>query len=198
MIREAHLVELVDSAGRPTGSCSVAEAHTAPGKAHRAFSVLLISDDGRVLLQQRSTLKTRFAGRWANTCCGHPAPGQSVTDAARIRLTEEMGLSGIPLREIGHFTYRAIDDATGRVEHEYDHVLIGHTSGTPTPNPDPAEISTWAWVPITTLRRALCVTPDKYAPWLAAVIALACPPHPPELVASSISAAQAMSRPHPR
>ena len=49
MIREAHLVELVDSAGRPTGSCSVAEAHTAPGKAHRAFSVLLISDDGRVV-----------------------------------------------------------------------------------------------------------------------------------------------------
>ncbi len=37
--REKHLVELVDDAGRPVGATTVEEAHTAPGRLHRAFSV---------------------------------------------------------------------------------------------------------------------------------------------------------------
>ena len=62
--------------GRPIGSATVDEAHQAPGQLHRAFSVFLRDADGRVLLQQRAAAKTRFPLRWANTCCGHPAPGE--------------------------------------------------------------------------------------------------------------------------
>ena len=49
---------------------------------HRAFSVLLFDDDGRTLLQQRAAVKSRFPSRWANTCCGHPGPGEPVVEAA--------------------------------------------------------------------------------------------------------------------
>ena len=38
--------------------------------------------DGRVLLQQRAAVKTRFPLRWANTCCGHPAPGDTALTRA--------------------------------------------------------------------------------------------------------------------
>src|SRR4051794_29088377 len=76
--RETQLVELDDADGVAIGSCTVAEAHTAPGQLHRAFSVMLLDDLGRVLVQQRAAVKTRFALRWANACCGHPAPGQTV------------------------------------------------------------------------------------------------------------------------
>jgi hypothetical protein len=39
--------------------------------------------DGKVLLQQRSRAKYHSAGLWANSCCGHPAPGERTAQAAR-------------------------------------------------------------------------------------------------------------------
>lgn len=169
--REDHLVELVDDEGRAVGSCSVAEAHTLPGRHHRAFSVLVTGPDG-VLLQQRAQVKTRFPLRWSNTCCGHPAPGEPRDASAGRRLAEEMGLTGIALREVGEFDYRAEDAATGRVEDEHDHVLIGHTTAV-RPQPDPAEVAEWRWVPLAELRAALADDPEAYTPWLAGVVRLA-------------------------
>lgn len=168
--REEHPVELVDGHGRAIGSCSVAEAHTLPGRHHRAFSVLLTGPDG-VLLQRRAAAKTRFPLRWANTCCGHPGPGESVEEAAVRRLAEEMAVSGVALREVGAFDYRAEDAATRRVEDEHDHVLVGHVA-TVAPKPDPAEVDDWRWVPLAELRAALLDHPGDYTPWLSGVVRL--------------------------
>jgi isopentenyl-diphosphate delta-isomerase len=169
--REAHLVELVDDAGGAAGSATVDEAHRAPGRLHRAFSVLLVDAGGRLLLQRRSAAKTRFPLRWANACCGHPPPGRAVTDAARDRLAEEIGVRGVELTEIGVHLYRADDPATGRVEHEYDHVLLGRVdAGTPL-NPDPAEVADLRWMPADDVPTAVAADPDAYAPWLAGVVA---------------------------
>lgn len=171
--REAHLVELVDTAGVACGAATVAEAHTAPGALHRAFSVVLAAPDGRVLLQRRAAVKTRFAGRWANACCGHPAPGVAVTEAATVRLGEELGLGPVELREIGVYAYRAADPARpDRVEHEYDHVLLGWLPADSTFSPDPTEVDEVRWVDLSDLRRRLALTPETYAPWLTGVIAL--------------------------
>ncbi|MCM6778324.1 isopentenyl-diphosphate Delta-isomerase [Nocardia sp. CDC159] len=169
--REALLVELVDEQGRATGACPVAEAHTAPGRLHRAFSVLLFDAAGRVLLQQRAAVKTRFPLQWANTCCGHPAPGESVVAAARTRLTEELGIQ-TPVHEVGTFRYRAGDTVTGRVEFEWDHVLIGRFDGEP-PQPDPAEVADFAWVRPEALAAAIEADPQRYTPWLSGVLTLA-------------------------
>jgi isopentenyl-diphosphate delta-isomerase len=169
--REHDLVELVSPDGRPTGLTTVLEAHTAPGQLHRAFSVLLFDPAGRTLLQQRAAAKTRFPLRWANACCGHPAPGTPVATAAAARLAEELGLSGIALTEVGRYTYRAADPATGRVEHEYDHVLVARVPSDLVIGPDPAEVAQVRWVPGEALL-ATASSPD-YAPWLAGVLPIA-------------------------
>jgi isopentenyl-diphosphate delta-isomerase len=169
--REALPVELVDDAGRAVGACSVAEAHLAPGRLHRAFSVLLFDSAGRVLLQQRAAVKTRFPSLWANTCCGHPAPGEPVATAAGLRLAEEMGLT-IALTEAGIYRYHAADLRTGRVESEWDHVLIGRLD-IGAPRPDPAEVADFAWIHPDALRDALADNPDAYTPWLAGVLDVA-------------------------
>ncbi|WP_433579295.1 isopentenyl-diphosphate Delta-isomerase [Nocardia brasiliensis] len=169
--REALLVELVDDAGHAVGTCSVALAHQAPGRLHRAFSVLLYDADGRVLLQQRAAVKTRFPAQWANTCCGHPAPGEPVEAGAAVRLAEEMGLA-TALTEVGVYRYHAEDSATGRVEFEWDHVLVGKlTAGAP--HPDPAEVADYAWIHPDTLRERLIADPGSYTPWLAGVLDVA-------------------------
>jgi len=171
--REAQLVELVDSGGGAAGSCTVAEAHTAPGRLHRAFSVMLLDDRGRTLLQQRATVKTRFALRWANACCGHPAPGQNVAEAAAQRLIEEIGVRGITLRQADVYLYRAQDPSTGRVEYEYDHVLVGRMPADAPMNLDPAEVADVRWLATERLRADLADDPDRYAPWLGGVLAVA-------------------------
>jgi len=173
MTRELERVELVDAAGAATGESTVEVAHTAPGMLHRAFSVLLVDPDGRTLLQRRAVTKTRFPARWANSCCGHPGPGEGVVDAATRRLGEELGLRSVRLSEIGVYVYHATDPATGRVEHEYDHVLVGRAPTDAVPAPNPAEVSEVAWVDPTDLRGTLDRRPEDYAPWLAGVLAVA-------------------------
>lgn len=168
--RERHVVELVDEAGRALGSSTVDDAHRAPGRLHRAFSVVLVDDAGRLLLQQRAAVKTRFALRWANACCGHPSPGEPVTVAASRRLGEELGIVDVPLTEVGVHVYHALDPATGRVEHEYDHVLFGRIDPSTPVHPDPDEVATVTWVSPTQLATELSLHADRFAPWLGGVV----------------------------
>jgi isopentenyl-diphosphate delta-isomerase len=170
--REGHLVELVDGAGVHCGQSTVDSAHRAPGLLHRAFSVVLVDPDGRTLLQRRSVQKTRFPLRWANSCCGHPAPGQPVLAAAAARLMEELAVTGVKLVPVGVYVYEATDPDTGRVEREYDHVLLGRVAAGLTVTPDPAEVDSVHWVPVADLRTDLVARPDAYAPWLAGVLDL--------------------------
>ena len=173
--REQLLVELVDRGGRPLGTCPVGEAHTAPGRLHRAFSVLLYDPAGRVLPQQRAAVKTRFALRWSNTCCGHPAPGQDPAVAARTRLAEELGIAAAqitPLVEAGVFRYRAADEATRRVEYEWDHVFVATlTSGIPAA--DESEVREVRWASPDPLAAEIAARPADFTPWLAGVLDLA-------------------------
>lgn len=166
-------MELVDATGRPTGSTTAQSAHQPPGRRHRAFSVVLRDPDGRILLQRRAAGKQRFPLRWANTCCGHPAPGEEVAVAARRRLAEETGIRGIDLIEVGVYQYHAGDPATGQVEHEYDHVLLGQVPADVPSQPDPAEVAELRWVTLTGLLETLEEYPQSYAPWVGGVVTAA-------------------------
>ncbi|MFU8850943.1 isopentenyl-diphosphate Delta-isomerase [Micromonospora sp. SL1-18] len=168
--REGHLVELVDDAGHGLGEDTVAAAHQRPGRLHRAFSVLLVDPEGRILLQQRAAVKTRFPLRWANSCCGHPLPGQPLAEAANRRLAEELGVAPVDLTEVGVHLYHAEDPATGRVEFEYDHVLRADVPADLPTRPDPAEVATLRWVDPYELEADLAVDPHTYAPWLGGVV----------------------------
>jgi isopentenyl-diphosphate Delta-isomerase len=169
MSREESLVELVTPDGVAAGTSTVADAHTAPGSLHRAFSVLLFDGGGRTLLQQRAAAKTRFPLRWANACCGHPAPGEAVTVAAARRLQEELGITDVELSEVGVYAYQATDPATGRVEKEYDHVVVGHVPANLAINPDPAEVGQVRW----DVAGTLAAEGETYAPWLHGVLRVA-------------------------
>jgi isopentenyl-diphosphate delta-isomerase len=172
MSRNASLVELVDQGGAPVGVTTVGHAHEWPGVLHRAFSVLLIDPDGRLLVQRRAAAKNRFALRWANACCGHPAPGENVIEAAARRVGEELGLRPDGLEPLGVYVYRAADPTTSRVEHEYDHVLVGHVGAASRLSPDPAEVADLRWMDVAALRDDLRTNPARYAPWLAGVVEL--------------------------
>lgn len=162
-------VVLVDEDDRVIGESGKTAAHEGDGRLHRAISVFLFDDAGRVLLQRRAATKHHFRGLWANTCCSHPRPGETVLDAGERRLVEEMGIRA-SLSEVGVFTYKATDAESGLVEHEVDHVLAGSYSGEP--SPDPEEVDDWAWVDARTLGERLREGGSGYVPWLAPAIEL--------------------------
>jgi isopentenyl-diphosphate delta-isomerase len=180
--RERELVELVDGAGAPVGAATVLDAHSSPGALHRAFSVVLLDAAGRTLLQQRAAAKTRFPLRWANACCGHPAPGEAVADAATRRVQQELGVPVEGLEELGVYLYRADDPTSGRVEHEYDHVLVARVPANLPVAPDPQEVAAVRWTDVRALAHELghpVDGPPEYAPWLGGVIRLAIGLPPP-------------------
>ena len=80
------LVDLVDEAGRVIGQAARATVHHGNTPRHRAFSVYLIDDAGRVLLTRRALSKITWPGVWSNSCCGHPRPGESDVAAIHRRV----------------------------------------------------------------------------------------------------------------
>ncbi|MGQ0521822.1 MAG: isopentenyl-diphosphate Delta-isomerase [Actinomycetota bacterium] len=154
---------LVDEGGRDLGPAEKVAAHRAPGQLHRAFSVFVFTSAGRLLVQRRATGKYHFAGRWSNSCCGHPRPGEAVADGGGRRLYEELGIR-CELEEVGSFRYAATDPASGLVEQELDHLLVGVSDDDPVP--DPAEVDAVRLVSLEELAEGIRSDPRAYTPWL--------------------------------
>jgi isopentenyl-diphosphate delta-isomerase len=129
---------------------------------HRAFSILIANPDGEMLLQRRAAHKYHFAGRWSNTCCGHPRPGEQTLAAANRRLEEEFGFS-TSLEEVAELRYRAVDPNSSLIEHEHLHIFQGRYAGEPCPNPE--EIGAYSWMRPNGVRRSLARFPDRFTPW---------------------------------
>ncbi|GGX64453.1 isopentenyl-diphosphate Delta-isomerase [Streptomyces hiroshimensis] len=141
---EPIMLELVDEDGRTIGTAEKLSAHIAPGKLHRAFSVFLFDDEGRLLLQRRALEKYHSPGVWSNTCCGHPYPGEPPFVAAARRTGEELGIAPALLREAGTVRYNHPDPDSGLVEQEYNHLFVGIVRAEPRPAPE--EIAETAFV----------------------------------------------------
>lgn len=156
-------VLLVNDQDEALGTMGKLQAHR-EGVLHRAFSVFLFDEDGRLLLQRRASSKYHSAGLWTNTCCSHPRPDEDVTVAARRRLREEMGIEA-ELEPRFSFLYRASFE-NGLHEHELDHVFFGRWSGTPTP--DPAEAADWRYANLDTIEMEMRQHPENFTIWLRA------------------------------
>lgn len=163
------VVVLVDEEGRDAGTAGKLAAHCWPGQLHRAFSVFVFTSAGKLLLQRRAAGKYHFAGRWSNTCCGHPRPGETVVAAAGRRLHEELRIT-CELKEVGTLRYQAGDAASGLVEDELDHLLVGVSDLWPAPDPD--EVDGIRAVTLGELAAGLRDDPGAYTPWLAEAVRL--------------------------
>jgi isopentenyl-diphosphate delta-isomerase len=161
------LLQVVNERGETIGSIGKMAAHQNGGTWHRAISVFLFNPIGELLIQQRSVEKYHFAGKWANSCCSHPWPGESVVSAASRTTERELGI--LPgLRELGVFRYSASDPESGLTEKELDHVFVGRWDST-VPFSQ-AEVSAVRWVSLGLLRAEIAASPEDFAPWRGLIL----------------------------
>lgn len=158
---QAEQVILVDEADRAFSPGGKLQTHE-QGLLHRAFSVFVFNTSGECLIQKRASGKYHSAGKWANSCCGHPRPGEPTGKAAARRLTEETGLK-VPL--VYGFKSRYIAQLDNQmIENEIPHLFFGRSIQQPQPNPE--EIEEIEWVTLEDLERDARLRPERYAVWL--------------------------------
>ncbi len=153
-------VILVDVQDRQLGTMEKMEAHR-KGELHRAFSIFIFNQKNEMLLQQRAITKYHSGGLWTNACCSHPRPNEATIDAANRRLHEELEFSS-PLTKIFDFQYNASFD-NGLIEHEFDHVYIGHYDGKI--NPNPVEVQEYCYKNVEDILASVKSHPHKYTAW---------------------------------
>jgi isopentenyl-diphosphate Delta-isomerase len=151
---------LVDEGNHATGSAGKTTIHRG-GLLHRAFSIFIVDERGRIVLQQRSPKKYHSGGLWANSCCGHPRPGERTISAARRRLDEELGVK--TALSFGFFARYRTELDNGMQENEFVYVYFGRLRCEPRPNP--AEIAGVALLSCSEISRRIRHDPSAFAFW---------------------------------
>lgn len=151
---------LVNNQDEPIGTMPKLEAHE-KAVLHRAFSVFILNQDGKIMLQQRAADKYHSPLLWTNTCCSHQRIGESNIEAGKRRLKEEMGFE-TELKELFSFIYKAPFD-NGLTEHELDHVMIGYYEKAPQINTD--EVAGWKWMKPQDIKEDIDKNEDRYTAW---------------------------------
>jgi isopentenyl-diphosphate Delta-isomerase len=153
---------LVNDADEEIGFATKGRCHDGEGLLHRAFSVFLFSPEGEVLLQQRSGQKRLWPGAWSNACCSHPRQGETLEEALRRRLREELSLE-TPIRFLFKFRYHARYETSG-AERELCHVYAGLFTRQPAVNAN--EIAATTIMTAAALDIDVVTQPERYTPWL--------------------------------
>ncbi|MGB0886033.1 MAG: isopentenyl-diphosphate Delta-isomerase [Chitinophagales bacterium] len=159
-------VVLVNKQDEVLGLMGKMEAHE-KGALHQAISIVVFNKKGEMLLQQRAAKKYHWANIWSNTVCTHPRENETHQASANRRLVEELGFS-TELKEVFSFIYKANDEESGLIEHEYDHVFIGEYEGEIPYNTD--EVQDVKWISVADLLKDVDLKPNKYSFWFKIIL----------------------------
>jgi len=152
---------LVDELDREIGYLPKAEAHLGAGRLHRAFSLFVFDERGRLLMQRRAATKRLWPDYWSNTCCSHPRRGEDINSAVHRRLHEELRLS-CTLEFLFKFQYQAQFDSAG-AENELCWVYSGCSNAVPDFNE--SEISDVRYIEPAELDMEMKRHPRDFTPW---------------------------------
>ena len=139
------LVVLLSEDGSAVGTADKATVHHASTPLHLAFSCYVLNDTAALLVTQRALTKRTFPGIWTNSCCGHPAPGESLSSAVVRRVAQELGLGLTDVRLVlPGFRYVA-EAPDGTRENEMCPVFTARAVGAV--DVDRSEVEAFVWEP---------------------------------------------------
>jgi len=119
------IIDILTSTGEFTGkTCLKSEAHL-KGLYHQTIHVWLYTDDKKVLLQKRASIKKVFPNLWDVSAAGHIGTGEKTAIAAIREVQEEIGLTikETDLQKIG-FRKDEIVHPNGILDNEFKHIYV--------------------------------------------------------------------------
>jgi isopentenyl-diphosphate delta-isomerase len=153
---------LVDEHDNPIGQMGKEACHDGSGHRHRAFSVWVMDEQDRILVQKRAAQKRLWPDYWSNTCCSHPNVGETTNFAVKRRLQQELQMQVRDLNWHYSFNYQRPFENAGS-ENEHCHVYLATVASKPEANLD--EISDLRWLTFTELDRDIHQNADQWTPW---------------------------------
>jgi isopentenyl-diphosphate Delta-isomerase len=155
---------LVDSNDNQVGTEEKVKCHMPNGKLHRAFTILLFSNDGKLLLTQRSMSKMLWPGDWDGTVASHPRQSETYVSSAERRLPEELGIT-CKLDYLFKFEYHVPYKDIGS-ENEVCGTLIGIVDDYKKIKLVEGEISAIKLITFDELLSEIEKSPQIFCPWM--------------------------------
>lgn len=118
-------IDIVDKNGNPTGETELKSVIHQKGYYHNTAHIWFYTDDGNILLSQRSAKKTICPLLWDVSVAGHIDAGESIKTAAVRETKEEIGIKVTQesLQKIGVFKCLQSYD-NGINDNEFHHTFI--------------------------------------------------------------------------
>jgi len=157
-------VILVDENDNPIGKEEKVKCHLPNGKLHRAFTVLLFNEEGKLLLTKRSQSKMLWPNDWDGTVASHPRESETYISSAERRLPEEIGVI-CSLDYLFKFEYHVPYKDIGS-ENEICGTLIGILRDSSTINLVKDEIDETKWITVDELISDLQKKSRIFCPWM--------------------------------
>ncbi|MEW6714788.1 MAG: NUDIX domain-containing protein [Nitrospirota bacterium] len=98
MDTQEELLEVVNEEGKIIRTLPRSVIHGDPSLMHRVAHILVFNADGALLLQKRSMSKDVAPGKWDTSVGGHVNAGETIEEAVRREMEEELGITSCELK----------------------------------------------------------------------------------------------------
>lgn len=138
---------LVNEEGETIGKATRRECHSGTKMLHPVIHLHIFNDAGELYLQKRSTTKDIQPGKWDTAVGGHIDYGETVEEALRREVREELGITDFVPRFITRYVFESA------IEKELVNTFCTTYNGDITP--DPSELDGGRFWPLDEIRASL-------------------------------------------
>lgn len=138
---------LVNEEGETIGKATRRECHSGTKMLHPVIHLHIFNDAGELYLQKRSTTKDIQPGKWDTAVGGHIDYGETVEEALRREVREELGITDFIPRFITRYVFESA------IEKELVNTFCTTYNGDITP--DPSELDGGRFWPLHEIRASL-------------------------------------------
>lgn len=107
MDNEREMLPQVDEQGNVVGAMTRGEAHGGSRRLHPVVHLHLLNSRGELYLQKRPAWKDIQPGRWDTATGGHVGLGESVAQALRREVAEELGITDFDPVPMGSYVFES-------------------------------------------------------------------------------------------